>query len=209
MVWPSFPPSFWGFEGVLEMIPEQAMTPPLGLITVAALCPATWDLRLKDHAFEELLDEDFAWADLVMVSAMHAQRADALTTLARARAMGKRTFVGGPWASTQPEVVLQVADHVLVGEADEVFPGIATALEQGTAHALYHVIDKPDMTRSPDEIKAIDCCRYAVERRNFAGQRVYAERLGAGSNEDGCATLFLAREREGEFNVRSGIERDL
>src|ERR1700684_2210443 len=104
MVWPSFPPSFWGFEGVLAMIPEQAMTPPLGLITVAALCPATWEVRLKDHAFEELLDEDFAWADLVMVSAMHAQRADALTTLARARAMGKRTFVGGPWASTQPEV---------------------------------------------------------------------------------------------------------
>jgi radical SAM superfamily enzyme YgiQ (UPF0313 family) len=149
MVWPSFPPSFWGFEGVLAMIPEQAMTPPLGLITVAALCPASWDVRLKDHAFEELLDEDFAWADLVMVSAMHAQRADALTTLARARAMGKRTFVGGPWASTQPEVVLEVADHVLVGEADEVFPGIATALEQGTAHALYRIIDKPDMTRSP------------------------------------------------------------
>ncbi len=30
MVWPRFPPSFWGFEGVLEMIPERAMTPPLG-----------------------------------------------------------------------------------------------------------------------------------------------------------------------------------
>src|SRR6202167_4868003 len=149
MVWPSFPPSFWGFEGVLAMIPEQAMTPPLGLITVAALCPASWDVRLKDHAFEELLDEDFAWADLVMVSAMHAQRADALTTLARARAMGKRTFVGAPWGRHNPEVVLEVADHVLVGEADEVFPGIATALEQGTAHALYRIIDKPDMTRSP------------------------------------------------------------
>ena len=60
MVWPSFPPSFWGFEGVLEMIPERAMTPPLGLITVAALCPATWQIRLIDHAFEELRDEDLA-----------------------------------------------------------------------------------------------------------------------------------------------------
>src|SRR5882757_7956857 len=149
MVWPSFPPSFWDFEGVLEIIPERAMTPPLGPITVAALCPATWEVRLKDRAFEELLDKDFAWADLVMVSAMHAQRADALATLARARAMGKRTFVGGPWASTQPEVVLQVADHVLAGEAEEAFPAIAIALEQGTAHALYRILDKPDMTRSP------------------------------------------------------------
>src|SRR5271170_6572930 len=80
MVWPKFPASFWGFEGVLEMLPERAMTPPLGLITVAALCPATWNLRLIDHAFDELRDEDVLWADLVMVSAMHAQRADALAT---------------------------------------------------------------------------------------------------------------------------------
>src|ERR1700677_287723 len=149
MVWPSFPPSFWGFEGVLEMIPERAMTPPLGLVTVAALCPASWQIRLIDHAFEELRDEDLQWADLVMVSAMHAQRADALAALSRARAFGRRTFVGGPWASTDPEAVLRVADHVMVGEAEEAFPGIATALENGTAHALYRIIDKPDMTRSP------------------------------------------------------------
>jgi radical SAM superfamily enzyme YgiQ (UPF0313 family) len=149
MVWPSFPPSFWGFEGVLQMIPERAMTPPLGLITVAALCPATWEIRLIDHAFQELRDEDLKWADLVMVSAMHAQRADALTVLSRARELGRRTFVGGPWASTDPDAVLRVADHVMVGEAEEAFPGIAAALEDGTAHALYRIVDKPDMTRSP------------------------------------------------------------
>ena len=149
MVWPSFPPSFWGFEGVLEMIPERAMTPPLGLITVAALCPPSWQIRLIDHAFEKLRDEDFEWADLVMVSAMHAQRADALETLARARSFGRRTFVGGPWASTDPEAVLQVSDHVMVGEAEEAFPAIAAALENGTAQALYRIVDKPDMTHSP------------------------------------------------------------
>src|SRR3984957_18222620 len=149
MVWPSFPPSFWGFEGVLEMIPERAMTPPLGLITVAALCPATWQIRLIDHAFEELPDQDLKWADLVMVSAMHAQRADALNVLSRARAFNKRTFVGGPWASTDPEAALAASDHVMVGEAEEAFPGIAAALENGTARALYRIVDKPDMTRSP------------------------------------------------------------
>ncbi len=44
---------------------------------------------------------------------------------------------------------MRVADHVMVGEAEEAFPGIAAALENGTAHALYRIIDKPDMTRSP------------------------------------------------------------
>ncbi|MEO8127145.1 MAG: B12-binding domain-containing radical SAM protein [Bryobacteraceae bacterium] len=149
MVWPRFPPSFWGFEGVLTMIPERAMTPPLGLITVAALCPKSWEIRLIDRAFQELRDEDLQWADLVMVSAMHAQRADTLSILSRARALGRRTFIGGPWASSEPELLAAEADHVLVGEVEEVFPSIAAALENGSACAMYRITDKPDMTCGP------------------------------------------------------------
>ena len=149
MVWPRFPPSFWGFEGVLEMVPEESVAPPLGLITVAALCPPTWEVRLIDRAFEDLRDEDLLWADLVMVSAMRAQRVDAVATLARARSLGRRTFLGGPWASSEPDMVLREADHVLVGEAEEVFADIAAALEQGTARRLYRVAEKPDATLSP------------------------------------------------------------
>jgi len=149
LVWPRFPPSFWGFEGVLEMLPERAMTPPLGLITVAALCPPTWTLRLLDHAFDDITDDDYRWADLVMVSSMHAQRVDTLAVLARARACGTRTFIGGPWASSEPERLEKYADHVLTGEAEDVFAGIAADLERGTARAVYTVADKPDMSTSP------------------------------------------------------------
>jgi len=149
MVWPRFPPSFWGFEGVLEMVPEESVAPPLGLITVAALCPATWEVRLIDRAFEDLRDEDLQWADLVMVSAMRAQRVDAVATLARARSLGRRTFIGGPWASSEPDMVLREADHVLAGEAEEVFANIAAELERGTARSLYRVAEKPDATLSP------------------------------------------------------------
>ena len=149
MVWPRFPRSFWGFEGMLEIIPEKSIMPPLGLITVAALCPSTWNIRLIDRAFDDLRDEDLLWADLVMVSAMHAQRVDAVGVLARARSLGRRTFIGGPWASSEPELLLAEADHVLAGEAEDVFANIASALEHGTAQRLYRVSDKPDMTRSP------------------------------------------------------------
>jgi radical SAM superfamily enzyme YgiQ (UPF0313 family) len=149
LIWPHFPPSFWGFEGVLEMIPERSMTPPLSLITLAALCPPSWNLRLIDRAFEELRDEDLQWANLVMVSAMHAQRTDALECLARARRLGRRTFIGGPWASSEPDVLTLHADHVLVGEAEEAFAGIAKALENGSSHSIYRIIDKPDISQSP------------------------------------------------------------
>jgi len=149
LVWPRFPPSFWGFEGLTDMIPEDAVTPPLGLVTVAALCPASWTLKLLDHSFEAVTDAELAAADLVMVSAMHAQRADAKDILRRARLLGTRTFIGGPWASSEPEVVQREADHVMVGEAEEVFADIALALENGTAERLYRITEKPDLSVSP------------------------------------------------------------
>src|ERR1035441_9206476 len=66
---------------------------------------------------------------------------------ASARALGKRTMIGGPYASTDPQVLLPLADHVVVGEPDEVFDGIATDLERGCAKRLYVITDKPDISR--------------------------------------------------------------
>jgi len=123
--------------------------PPLGLITVAALCPKRWEIRLVDLAFQELSDGDLLWADLVMVSAMQVQRDDAYRTLERAAKLGRRTMVGGPYASSEPEALLPLVDHVVVGEPDEVFPEIAADLERGSARRLYRVMEKPDVTRTP------------------------------------------------------------
>jgi hypothetical protein len=75
--------------------------PPLGLITVAALCPPEWSIRLVDQNFEELRPCDFHDMDLVMVSGMRVQ-ADAMhDILLMARTLGKRTIVGGPYASSR------------------------------------------------------------------------------------------------------------
>jgi radical SAM superfamily enzyme YgiQ (UPF0313 family) len=149
MVWPQVPPSFWSFAGMMELLPQQSLHPPLGLITVAALCPSTWDIKLIDRSFEELPEEDLQWADLVMVSGMRVQHEDIRTTLLRARALGKRTMIGGPYASSQPDALLDIADHVIVGEPDEIFDTIAAALEYGTAKRLYVIEDKPDVSKTP------------------------------------------------------------
>src|ERR1039458_9999847 len=149
MIWPRFPPSFWGFEAMLDLIPAETIHPPLGLLTVAALCPKKWKLRLVDRSFEALLDSDILWADLVMVSGMHVQREDIYQTLLRARALGKRTMVGGPYASSRPDTLLPRADHVVVGEPDEIFNGIAADLERGSAQPLYVIHDKPDVSKTP------------------------------------------------------------
>jgi radical SAM superfamily enzyme YgiQ (UPF0313 family) len=149
LVWPKIPNSFWTFTGMVELLPEKAVMPPLGLITVAALCPSEWTLRLIDENVQELADNDLLWADLVMVSAMTVQDAGLHEVLARARRLGRRTMVGGPYASGEPERMLAIADHVVVGEPDQVFPEIARDLERGTVRRLYEISDKPDVTKTP------------------------------------------------------------
>lgn len=149
LVWPKIPASFWSFEGMMKIVPEKSVMPPLGLITVAALCPKGWTLRLVDEAIEKLTNEDILWADLVMVSAMQVQSEGVKEVLSQARRLGRRTIIGGPYASSQPEAVLDLADHVVVGEPDEVFDQIANDLETGHARRLYEIIDKPSTTNTP------------------------------------------------------------
>lgn len=149
LVWPKIPTSFWTFSGMVDLLSEKVVMPPLGLLTVAALCPAEWTVRLIDQAVEDLTDDDILWADVVMVGAMAVQKAGLQEALARARRLGRRTMVGGPYASGEPQEMLEIADHVVVGEPDEVFHAIAKDLENGTAKRLYEITDKPDVTKTP------------------------------------------------------------
>jgi len=134
---------------MMDLIPEETIHPPLGLLTIAALCPKSWTLRLIDRSFEDLLDRDILWADLVMLSGMRVQKNDMRETLLRARALGKRTMVGGPYASSEPETLLAIADHVVAGEPDEIFHEITADLEHGSAKRLYRINDKPDVSKTP------------------------------------------------------------
>ena len=138
-------------------------------VTVAALCPSKWTIRLVDMAFQELRDEDILWADLVMVSAMHVQRDDTLATLERCSRLNRRTIIGGPYASAEPEAVLSLADHVVVGEPDEIFSEIAADLETGSARRLYRVADKPDVSCTPiPRFDLLDLDKYILMAVQFS-----------------------------------------
>jgi radical SAM superfamily enzyme YgiQ (UPF0313 family) len=55
--------------------------------------------------------------------------------------------VGGPYVTSTPETV--PADHVVVGEGENVIPLLARALEQGDAEARYHETGKPSLETLP------------------------------------------------------------
>src|SRR5664280_657352 len=131
LVYPEFPDTFCSFRHALKFLGKQAAQPPLGLMTVAALLPSSWNTRLVDTDVEQLRDRDLAWADVVLLSGMHIQSDSLLPIVERCRARGLRTVVGGPIASSVPAAELK-ADHVVIGEAESLIGVLALELEQGT-----------------------------------------------------------------------------
>ena len=70
----------------------RASAPPLGLITVAAMLPPDWNVRLSTATPRTLHDADIEWADLVMTGGMLPQQADTLRAhraVPRARQAGR------------------------------------------------------------------------------------------------------------------------
>src|SRR5512136_409794 len=83
LVYPECPDTFWSFKHALKFVRKKAGSPPLGLLTVAAMLPPDWEPRLVDLNVQELRDEDLAWADIAFVSAMIIQRDTARTAIGR------------------------------------------------------------------------------------------------------------------------------
>ena len=53
---PRYPESFWSFKWAVDgILPQKrAINPPLGLATLAALCPPSWDVRIVDENIESI-----------------------------------------------------------------------------------------------------------------------------------------------------------
>ena len=83
LIYPEFPDSFWSFKHALPFIGKKAAHPPLGLLTVAAMLPKDWQLRLVDTNVRELTNEDLVWAQIALISAMGVQRPSALSLIER------------------------------------------------------------------------------------------------------------------------------
>ena len=148
LIYPEFPDTYWSFKHALKFLGKRAAQPPLGLMTVAALLPASWKKRLVDTNVERLTDRDLAWADVVLLSGMHIQRDSLAAIVERCRASRLRTVVGGPIASSLSFADLK-ADHVVIGEAEALIAGLARDLEQGMAKPVYQAAERPEMTTSP------------------------------------------------------------
>ena len=148
LVYPSFPPSYWGFQYALELVGKRSSMPPLGLLTVAAMFPARYRLRLVDMNVTPLRDEDLDWADLVLTSTMVVQRSSLRDVIARSNARGRPVAVGGPHPTSFADEIAG-ADHYLLDEVEETFPRFLADWEAGRAERVYRPERKPAITATP------------------------------------------------------------
>jgi radical SAM superfamily enzyme YgiQ (UPF0313 family) len=150
MIYPKFvPDSFWNYTEACELVGAKYPAAPLGLITVAAMLPKDWDIRLVNRNTEPLTESDLDWADLVMIGGMLNQQPDAIHLIELAHRLGKPVCVGGPDVSSSPHLYAD-ADFQVIGEAEHVIEHFIAAWDSGERHGVFIAEKfKIDVTLSP------------------------------------------------------------
>lgn len=148
IIYPEYPVTYWSFHHALRFLGKKAALPPLGALTVAALLPESWELRLVDMNTSALRDRDLEWADTIMISAMVVQQASARHVIARARRAGKTIVAGGPLFTCEPEMFPDV-DHLVLGEAEATIPAFVDDFLNHRARRRYDPAPFPPMDRVP------------------------------------------------------------
>jgi radical SAM superfamily enzyme YgiQ (UPF0313 family) len=150
LVYPRFASgTFWNFEEACKLFGARYPAAPLGLITVAALLPPAWTVRLVDRNAEELTDDHLEWADLVMTGGMLTQQRDTLDVIDLCHAEGKPVVVGGPAVTSTPQIYA-AADFRVLGEAEGIIDEFITAWEAGAREGLFEAEKfTVDVTKSP------------------------------------------------------------
>jgi radical SAM superfamily enzyme YgiQ (UPF0313 family) len=168
LIYPEFPDTFWTFRHALKFIGKKATSPPLGLLTVAAMLPREWTKRLVDVNVTELTEADLAWADCAFISGMTVQREPAREIIARCREAGVRVVAGGPLFTTEYER-FEAVDHFVLNEAELTLPAFLADLGQGSAKRVYATSDFADIQKTPVplwELANLD--RYATMEVQFS-----------------------------------------
>ena len=137
LVYPRFAgETFWNFAAACEVFGARYPTAPLGLITVAAMLPSSWNIRLVDRNVEELTDSDLASADLVLTGGMLPQHDDLLEVIELCRKHGKPVAIGGPAATSVPHFYAK-ANFQVLGEVEDVIGDFVAAWESGVREGVF------------------------------------------------------------------------
>lgn len=149
LVYPQYPDTFWSFKHALKFVSKKAAVPPLGLITVSAMFPKSWNKRLVDMNITELKTSDIQWSDYVFISAMYVQKQSVDKVIQECLKNNTKIVAGGPLFTQESEKYPQI-NHFVLNEGEITFPEFQKDLENGKDwHRVYKTENFADITSSP------------------------------------------------------------
>lgn len=148
LVYPKCPDSFWSFNHALKFISKKAAVPPLGLITVSAMLPSTWEKKFVDMNVSALDSSDILWADYVFISAMYIQKESVKKVIAECKKWSTKIVAGGP-LFTQDFPDYPEIDHFVLNEAEITLPFFLNDLSEGTPKKVYTTEEFADLSQTP------------------------------------------------------------
>jgi radical SAM superfamily enzyme YgiQ (UPF0313 family) len=148
LVYPKCPDSFWSFSHALKFISKKAAVPPLGLITVSAMLPDSWNKRLVDLNIAGLRTSDIQWADYVFISAMYIQKESVNKIIVESKKYNKKIVAGGPLFTQEYAHYLDV-DHFILNEAEITLPLFLDDLASGHPQVVYSTDEFADLSQTP------------------------------------------------------------
>ncbi len=148
LVYPEIPNNtYWSFKYALRFIKKKSAMPPLGLITVAALFPDSYNLKLVDMNIEPLDEKEVQKADYVFISAMIVQKDSMARVVEICNRMKTPVIAGGAYPTSSHEEI-QGVDHFILGEVEEAFHEILMNIESGNAAKVYRIPKRPEISNS-------------------------------------------------------------
>jgi len=149
MVYPEYPDSYWSYRHALRFISKKAAVPPLGLITVSAMLPSTWQKKLLDINVSSLQTSDIVWADYVFISAMYIQKESVRQIIKKCIEQKVKIVAGGPLFTQEFNNYPQI-DHFVLNEAEITLPLFLKDIDAGyPPPKIYKTDEYADITLTP------------------------------------------------------------
>ncbi|HDS85395.1 MAG TPA: B12-binding domain-containing radical SAM protein, partial [Phycisphaerales bacterium] len=145
---PEVPNTFWSLKYALKFVSKKALLPPIGLLTVAAMLPENWELKLIDMNVTGLRNKHLKWADMVFTTGMAVQKNSVDQIVKRCKDLNVTIVAGGPLFTAFPEPYEDIG-HLVLKEAEITLPKFLKDLEEGHPQRYYTTREKPDLGTTP------------------------------------------------------------
>lgn len=142
------PESFWSMQHAKRLLAKKAWYPPLGLLTIASMLPADWQIDLIDLNVHKLSEKDFAGRDFIFISAMNVQEKSAREIISLANKMGIKVVAGGTLFTHEYEEFPTV-DHFILNEAEITLAPFLEDLEKNNLQKIYKSDQYADVHTTP------------------------------------------------------------